>query len=169
MIIYQQIWNDECWIPERAGFKQIIPSGRKLHSSCDKVGFWNIERWTVQRSQQKYLKVKVRANNKDIFNQTIPGQIKELPICRTVWAVFGKSHWQMNVTMSQKVESEKGSATSTCHVPCELCLERLTGRRREDSWGQCAFAVAPEPVIVFLYFCICILFVMVGKAHWPSW
>ena len=35
--------------------------------------------------------------------------------------------------------------------------------RREGSWGQRAFAVAPKPVFVFFYLCICILFVMLGN------
>ena len=135
--------------------EQVLNRLSRLEENCTlrvtMLGFEILNGEQCNDLNKKYLKVKVRANNKDIFNQTIPGQIKELPICRTVWAVFGKSHWQMNVTMSQKVEIEKGSATSTCHVPCELCLERLTGRRREDSWGQCAFAVAPKPVFVFLY------------------
>ena len=121
--------------------EQVLNRLSRLEENCTlrvtKLGFEILNGEQCNDLNKQYLKVKVRANNKDIFKHTIPGQIKELPICRTVLhcvsCVRKGSLGDQGHILSKKVESEKESPTSTCHVLCELCLERLTGRRREDS------------------------------------
>ena len=68
--------------------EQVLNRLSRLEENCTlrvtMLGFEILNGELCNDLNKKYLKVKVRANNKDIFNQTIPGQIKELPICRTV-------------------------------------------------------------------------------------
>ena len=68
--------------------EQVLNRLSRLEENCTlrvtMLGFEILNGELCNDLNKKYSKVKVRANNKDIFDQTIPGQIKELPICRTV-------------------------------------------------------------------------------------